>query len=71
MAAVPGGPLRLRALSLQDLTNCPEYVPVGRTPQTAAAVPPLNACSAFTPAKTGDIAFACGMNRLKGTVVVG
>lgn len=24
----------------------------------------------FTPAKTGDLAFACGMNMLKGTVVV-
>ena len=24
----------------------------------------------FTPAKTGDIAFACGMNMLKGAVVV-
>ncbi len=24
----------------------------------------------FTPAKTGDIAFACGMNMLKGVVVV-
>jgi plastocyanin domain-containing protein len=24
----------------------------------------------FTPAKTGEIAFACGMNMLHGTVVV-
>jgi plastocyanin domain-containing protein len=24
----------------------------------------------FTPAKAGDIAFACGMNMLRGTVVV-
>jgi plastocyanin domain-containing protein len=24
----------------------------------------------FTPAKSGDIAFACGMNKLKGVVVV-
>jgi plastocyanin domain-containing protein len=33
---------------------------------------PLNepVIMAFTPAKTGDIAFACGMNMLKGTVVV-
>jgi len=33
---------------------------------------PLNAPVAieFTPAKTGDIAFACGMNMLKGVVVV-
>jgi plastocyanin domain-containing protein len=25
---------------------------------------------AFTPAKPGDIAFACGMNMLHGTIVV-
>ena len=24
----------------------------------------------FTPAKSGDIAFACGMNMLHGTVIV-
>ena len=33
---------------------------------------PLNelAVIEFTPAKSGDIAFACGMNMLHGTVVV-
>jgi plastocyanin domain-containing protein len=33
---------------------------------------PLNApvTIEFTPAKAGDIAFACGMNMLKGVIVV-
>jgi hypothetical protein len=57
------------------------YMPgIGETCGTEVVLPSLNIKRAlplnepvvieFTPAKTGEIAFACGMNMLHGTVVV-
>jgi plastocyanin domain-containing protein len=52
----------------------------GNTCATEVAFPSLNVTRAlplntpvqveFTPSKSGDIAFACGMNMLRGTVIV-
>jgi plastocyanin domain-containing protein len=64
-----GVPARLTFLRTTDKTCGTEVVFPSLNIKRAL---PLNelAVIEFTPAKSGDIAFACGMNMLHGTVVV-
>ena len=64
-----GVPARLTFLRTTDKTCGTEVVFPSLSIKRAL---PLNESVAieFTPAKSGDIAFACGMNMLHGTVVV-
>jgi hypothetical protein len=65
-----GTPARLTFLRTTDKTCATEVVFPSLNIKRAL---PLNepVIVEFTPAKTGEIAFACGMNMLKGVVVVG
>ena len=64
-----GTPARLTFIRTTDKTCATEVV---FPPLKIKRALPLNEAVEieFTPAKTGDIAFACGMNMLKGVVVV-
>ena len=64
-----GSPIRLTFVRTTDKTCGTEVVFPSLNIKRAL---PLNQPVAieFTPAKTGDIAFACGMNMLKGVVIV-
>jgi plastocyanin domain-containing protein len=64
-----GTPARLTFIRTTDKTCATEIVFPSLKIKRAL---PLNEAVeiAFTPAKTGELAFACGMNMLKGVVVV-
>jgi hypothetical protein len=65
----PGPPPRLTFVRTTDKTCGTEVVFPSLNVKRAL---PLNepVVIEFTPAKTGDVAFACGMNMLKGVIVV-
>ena len=64
-----GSPVRLTFVRTTDKTCATEVVLPSLNVKRAL---PLNEPVAieFTPARTGDVAFACGMNMLKGVIVV-
>jgi Cu+-exporting ATPase len=69
MASIPGTPARITFLRTTDKT-CGTDVVSPSLDITRALPLDEPVAIAFTPTKAGDIAFACGMNMLKGVAVV-